>query len=442
MDILTESRCNDLICVFIVSQLYTAKITDHLFFCKAGSKKLVDLLRLKFYSGWLSCLIADINHSSNNLTCAKFFHQLASAVDSCLCIVRVKTLLEFTGSICTKTDSLGRKTDACSIKACSLKKNCLHIVCDHGVLTAHDTSDANSFLAIADHQNVFIHSTLLTIQCNKFLVFSCTAYNDLFVCNGIQIISMHWLAKLFHYIVCDIDQVVDRTDSVGSQASLHPFRRRTDLDTFYNSCTVARAELRILYSNFYIVGSFLIISLNFYNRRAEFLLESCCCLSCDSKNTVAVHTVRSDLILKYNVIKTKCLDRTLAYYCIFRENIDTVLRCFRIHLSCASQLFNGAHHTAGLYTAEFAFFDLDSARSHFSVMTACNTSAVKNDRNFVSLFYIWSTCYNLYALCSDIYLADDQLVCIRMFLDLVDLADHDLVKICIQFCKALYLYTC
>ena len=442
MDILTECRCNDLVCFLIISQLYTSKITEHLFFCKVGSKKFVDLLRLKFYSGWLSCLVADINHTTYNLAGTKLFHQLACTVDGSLCVVRVKAFLKFTGCICTKADSLGRKTDAGSIKACSLKKNGFYIVCDHGVLAAHDTSDADRFFAVTDHQNVLIHGTLLAIQCDELLIFSCTAHNDLSVCDGIQIIRMHWLTKLFHYIVCDINQVVDRTDSIGSQTSLHPLRRRTDLNIFYNSRTVTRAEFRILYSNFYVIGSFLIISLNFYNRRAEFFLEGCCCLSCDSKNAVAVYTVGSDLVLKYHIVKTKCLNRALTNYCILRENIDAVLRCLRVHLSCTSKLLNRAHHTTGLNSTEFTFFDLDSTRSHFSIMTACNTSTVKNNRNFVSLFYIWSTCYDLYALRSDVYLADDQLICIRMFLDLVDLADHDLVKICIQLCKAFYLCAC
>ena len=442
MDILTECRCNDLVCFFIISQFYTSKIIDHLFFCKAGSKKLVDLLRLKFYSGWLSCLAADINHSAYNLTCTKLFHQLACTVNCSLCIVRVKTLLKFTGCICTKSDPLGRKTDAGSIEARRLKKNRFYIVCDHGILSTHDTRDADSLLTVTDHQNVLIHDTLLAIQCDEFLIFSCTAYNDLLICDGIQIICMHWLSKLFHYIVCDINQVVDRADSIGSQTSLHPLRGRTDLDIFYNSCTVTRAKLRILYSNLYIIGSFLIIFLNLYNRRAEFLLEGCCCLSCDSKNTVAVYTVGSDLILKYHIVKAKCLNSALTHNCVLRKNIDSVFRCFRIHFSGASKFLDRAHHTKGLNATEFAFFDLDPSGSHFSIMAACNTSAIKNNRNLISFFYIWSACYDLHTLSSDIYLADDQLICIRMFLDLIDLADHDLIEIGIQLCKALYLCAC
>ena len=49
------------------------------------------------------------------------------------------------------------------------------------------------------------------------------ADDDLMTCDGIQIISMHWLSVFFHYIVCDINKVVDRTDSYGRKSSLHPF---------------------------------------------------------------------------------------------------------------------------------------------------------------------------------------------------------------------------
>ena len=80
--------------------------------------------------------------------------------------------------------------------------------------------------------------------------------------------------------------------------------------------------------------------------------------------------------------------------------------------------------------------------TRFSIMSASYTSTVKNNRNFISFFYIRSACYDLHTLSSDVYLADDQFICIRMFLDLVDLADHDLVKICIQLCKAFYLCAC
>ena len=441
MDILTESRCYDFICLLIIGKFDLCKIAKHLFFGKICSKKTVDTVWLKFYTGWLTDLIADINHTANNLTGTKLFHQLAGSVDCSLCIIRVKTFLKLTGSICTKSDSLGRKSDVCSIKAGCFKQNCVYVICDHGILATHNTSDSNRFLTIADHQDVLVHNTFLTIQCDKFLIFTRTAYNNFMVCNRIEIVSMHWLSKLFHYIVGDIYQIVDRADSIGSQAALHPFRRWSDLNIFYNSCTVTWAKLRFLYSYLYVIRSFFSISCLFNFRRVKFLTKSSCCFSCNSKNTITVNTVGRNLIFKYNVIKSKSLNSALTYNCIFREYINSIFRGFRIHIPVASQLFDGAHHAVGRYSAKFSGFDPDSARSHFSIMSSCYTTSVKNNRNLVSLFYVWSTSNDLDHLRSDIHLADDQLICIRMFLNFLNLSDYNLVKVSIKPGEAFYLCT-
>ena len=72
-------------------------------------------------------------------------------------------------------------------------------------------------------------------------------------------------------------------------------------------------------------------------------------------------------------------------------------------------------------------------------MSARNTSAIQNNRYLVSFFYVWSTGNDLYRLCSYIYLADDQFICVRMFLNFLNLSDYDLVQISIQLCKTFYL---
>ena len=438
MDILTECRSYDLVCLRIQSQFYFCKVCKHFFFCKVCSEKCVDALRLKRYSGRFSCLVADIYDSAYDFTCSQFFHKLACTVDRCFGIVRVKTFFEFTGCIGTKSDPLGRETDICSVEACCLKKYGVYIICDHGVFSTHDSGYADCFLAITDHQDLIVHLTFLSIQGYKFLACFCTAHNDLSAFDGIQIVCMHRLTIFFHNIVCDINEVVDRADSVGSQTSLHPFRRWSDLDVFDNSCSISRAKFRIFYGNFDIVRCFFVISCLFYYRRNEFFVKSGCCFSCDSKYAVAVYTVGCDLIFDDNIVKAECFDRALTYDCIFREDVDAVFRSFRVHFSCASKLLDRAHHTAGFYASEFAFFDLDAARSHFAIMTARNTSAVQNDRYFVSFFDIRSTCYDLNGLCSDVYLADDEFVCVRVSFYFVNLSDHDLVEICIQFFEAFH----
>ena len=314
----------------------------------------------------------------------------------------------------------------------------MYIISDHGVFSTHDPGDADCFLSVTDHQNLIIHFTFLAIQCYKFFSGFCTTYNNFSSFDSIQIICVHWLTVFFHNIVCDINKVVDRADSVGSQTSLHPFRGWSDLDVFDNSCCVSRTKFRIFYGYFDIIGCFFIISCLFDYRRNEFLIKSSCCFSRDSQHTIAVYTVGCDLIFDYNIIKTECFDRTLSYNRIFRENIDTVFWCFRVHFSCASKFFDGAHHTEGFYTSEFSFFDFDPTRSLLSVMSSGNTSAVQNDRYFISFFDIRRTCDDLYSFCSDVYLANDKFICIRMFFYFFNLSNYDLVEICVQFFEAFH----
>ena len=249
---------------------------------------------------------------------------------------------------------------------------------------------------------------------------------------------MHWLSIFFHYVVGDIYQVIDRADTIGSQASLHPFRGRSDLDIFDNSCCISRAKLRIFYGNFHIVRCFFVISCFFYYRSYKFLIKSCCCFSGNAKYTITVYTIGCDLVFKNNIIQSQCFNCAFSYNCIFRENVDAVFRCFRIHFSCTSQFFDGAHHTTGFHTAEFAFFDFDAAWGLLSVMSAGYTSAIQNYRNFIPFFYIRSTGNDLHSFAAYIYLADDQFVCIRVFFYFFNLTDNNIFKVSIQFFKAFY----
>ena len=167
----------------------------------------------------------------------------------------------------------------------------------------------------------------------------------------IQIKGMHRLSIFFHHIVCNIHQVVDRPDTTCSQSSLHPFRRRSDLDIFADSCTVSGTQIAVFYLYGYIIINILIICLYLDNGRYKRLTESSRCLTGNSQNTVAVHTIRSNLIFKYGIPQAQHFHRIGSDRCIGRQNINTVLRCIRIHLTGGAQFFNRAHHTVGRHTS-------------------------------------------------------------------------------------------
>ena len=172
----------------------------------------------------------------------------------------------------------------------------------------------------------------------------------------------------------------------------------------------------------------------------EFLAEGSCRFSGNTDHAETVYTVGGDLELEGHIIESQGCNGIGSHFCILRENINAVLRCFRVHLSGGAQLLDGAHHTIGLDAAELAFLDHNAALGHLTVMIACHTSAVEHHRNLISLFYIGGTCHDLCHLTvSDIYLADDQLVCVRMLLDFFNLTNHDLVQITVCRLKSLNL---
>ena len=133
------------------------------------------------------------------------------------------------------------------------------------------------------------------------------------------------------------------------------------------------------------------------------------------------------------------MDGAFPYYRVFRENINSIFRSFRIKLSGGTQLFNRAHHSVGFYSSELTGFDRNTSGSLLSIVASCNSSSLQNYRNLVSFFYIWSPCNDLDRLCSDIYLADDQFICIRMFFNFFDLSDNDLIQVRVQLFIAFHL---
>ena len=178
-----------------------------------------------------------------------------------------------------------------------------------------------------------------------------------------------------------------------------------------------------------------------YYRRLEFFTECSCCLTGNTNHAVTVYTVGSDLILENHIIQSKCLYGALSYHCILRKNVNTILRSFRIHLSGRTQLLNGTHHTVRIHAAELSTFNGNTSGRFLSVMSACHTAAVQNNRNLVALMHIGGTGNDLNRFFSDIYLADDQFICIRMTLNGKDLSDNDLIQVCVQFFKSFHFGT-
>ena len=221
---MAEGRRNHFFCCGIIFQADFLKITEHFRFSYLCSQQCIDLLSVKRHSDRFFYFPVYVYGSAHYFSCAHLFYQLAGTVNCSFCIVRVQALFKLAGCIRTQSYSLAGLPDIYPVKAGSLKQHRLYIVCNHRVFSAHDSRDADLFLAVADHQHFFVQLSFLPVKGGKLIPILCGLNDNLSSRNGVQVIGMHRLAVLFHYIVRNIDQIIDRTDSHRCQPSLHPFR--------------------------------------------------------------------------------------------------------------------------------------------------------------------------------------------------------------------------
>ncbi len=181
-----------------------------------------------------------------DLAAAELFHQLAGAVHCSQRIIGIQSLFKNCRSLRAKADPLGGLADVRAVEGCRLEQNGVHVLRDHGVLTAHDAGDADRTLCIVDHQNVVIQLSFLIVQCGKGIPVRCAFHNDLSAVNGVEIIGVHRLAVFHHDEIRDVDQIVDRTDSVIGKSALHPAGARCQLDIGADGCHIPAAKICIL----------------------------------------------------------------------------------------------------------------------------------------------------------------------------------------------------
>ncbi len=186
---------------------------------------------------------------------------------------------------------------------------------------------------------------------------------------------MHGLAVLFHYIVCNVNNVVDGANAVSSQTALHPLRRRRKLNVFHNTGSITGAKLVILNGDFNVIIHILVVSGFGYYRREEFLLKRCGCLSGQADNGKTIYTVGCDFVLDNNIIQTKIRHCVLADGSILRQNVESLRIGIRIHVGSGTKLLDGAHHTVRLHAAKLAGFDFYAAGRCFSVCMGAGYAA-------------------------------------------------------------------
>ena len=96
-------------------------------------------------------------------------------------------------------------------------------------LSAEDSGDTHGLLGVAYTEVVESEYMLLTIESDKLSAFGLCSHHNLMSSHLVGIKAVHRLTIGHHYIIGDIDNIVNRTQSDNLQLVLQPFRTQTHL---------------------------------------------------------------------------------------------------------------------------------------------------------------------------------------------------------------------
>ena len=180
-----------------------------------------------------------VDYRADNFAAAKLFNKLKCTEQSGHTHSGVKTLFKACGSICSHTESLCGGTNACAVKAGSLENNINGIVHNSAVLAAHNACNGNGLLSIGNYQHLFGKSSCYTVKGGYLLALCGISYLNGIALDVADIESVHRVTVFEHYKVCDINEIVDRTNAACTKSLSEPQRRGTYLNILYNACAVA-----------------------------------------------------------------------------------------------------------------------------------------------------------------------------------------------------------
>ena len=221
--------------------------------------------------------------------------------------------------------------------------------------------------------------------------------------NIAEVKSVHRLAVFQHYIVCDVDEVVDRTNTACTESLSHPAGGGTYLNVLYDTCTVSRAGLSIV--DIYLKEA-VYIAVNSLEFRSLYCKGKVICsgsLSCKTDNAEAVRAVRGYLKLNRGIVKADSGVNILTEAALLLDNENSLRVSIGEVMSSKSEGLKAAEHTEAFNSTHLALLYLSFGKD----------CTVKSNRHKVALLDVFSVCNYLdRGICSDVHLANEESVSI------------------------------
>ena len=313
------------------------------------------------------------------------------------------------------------------------------IIFDFGVQAAHDAGKCNGLFAVADDQICGIQCKFLFIERDDLFAVLRSAHNDLLTGKIAQIKGMHGLTDLLQHIVCDIDDIGDRTDADQCQTAAHPCGRFADLNIADIMCRIARAEIRRFDRDLEAVqlcAVGLVIDCRHFQRLAQCGRD----LACDAEHGHAVRAVRGDRNIEHPVIQPDNRLDIRADRGILRQHEQTAVFRAGIQILIQTDLDAGAEHAVRFKALELALFDFhETLDGHMILCSRIDLCADQCSGVFAACLDIIGAAADLKAaVFAAVYLTHREMR-VGNRLQRFDLSDHDAGNIRAQLGQCLDL---
>ena len=256
----------------------------------------------------------------------------------------VDALFVLRRSIRALSERSGGLTDVVTHELRRLEHNALRRVADLGIQPAHDASQRNRSLSIADAEIVLIHLIVLLVERHDMLARVRAADNNLISAKEILVEGMHRLPHFQKDIVRDVHDIGYGVHPAQRQPAAHPGRGRADLHIVNVVRYISRTQIRCLDRDLETVllhFCLMIVDVRLFQRLVQNRRD----LTGDPEDTLAVRAVCGDRDVEDPVVQTKDRLHVRARLCIVRQNQQPVVARAREEVFPDAKLGPGAEHS-------------------------------------------------------------------------------------------------
>ena len=409
-----EGRNDDFIALHL--ELQVGQDFNHLLLRDVGAQEAVGPVCIQVDSGRLVVGVVHVDDAVHYFAGSQQLDQLAGTHHCRQTVLCIQAFFKTTGGFGSHAQLFGGDTHRAALEAGGLKDNGVGVFIDAAVLAAHDARYCACLFAVGNHQHILAEGSVHSVKRLDGFAGNGIADDNLVVFDILDVKGVHRLSVLEHDIVCDVNDVVDWTNSAGAQTLSHPTRGRTDFNIFHDLCGIAWAQLWVAHLYRQIVVDVAAAAFDLRSVHLQLFAEGNSSFPCQTQHRQAVRAVWGDFKFHTGVVAADGRSNVLSYLAVLLQQEDAVLGSVRKIPFGQIELCNRAHHAVGHHASELTLCDFDSV---------WQLGFVQSCRNHIAYMDIGGSGDNLdRLLLPNIQLADDQVVGIRVWLHRQNLSYH------------------